>query len=155
VTPDDWSIVLSAAPYTLNPGDIEQVAFAFVGGTSLSDLQTNADSAQSIYDQYLGIEEIASPDIIIDGFVKLYPNPFTKSTCISFNLSKTANVRIRVYNAVGQLVKTVIDEKCEAGLNNVHWNSHDDSGKLLPNGIYFYSLETEGYQGTGKMIILH
>jgi hypothetical protein len=154
-TPDDWSIVLSAAPYTLNPGDIEQVAFAFVGGTSLSDLQTNADSAQSVYDQYLGIEEIVSPEIIIDGFVKLYPNPFTKSTCMSFSLSKAANVRIKVYNAVGQLVKTVIDEKCDAGLNNVHWNSRDDSGKLLPNGIYFYSLETEGYHGTGKMIILH
>jgi hypothetical protein len=154
-TNDDWSIVVSAAPYTLNPGEIEQVAFAFVGGTSLSDLQTNADSAQSIYDQYLDIEEITSPDIIVDGFVKLFPNPFTKNTCMSFSLSKAANVRIKVYNAVGQLVKTVLDEKRESGVNNIYWNSRDDDGKLLPNGIYFYSFETEGYQSTGKMIILH
>jgi hypothetical protein len=151
----DWSVVVSAAPYTLSPGAIEEVAFAFVGGSSLADLQANADSAQSVYDQYFGIEEITSPSIVVHGMVKLYPNPFSGNTSISFNLTKAANVRINVYNAIGQLVKTVVDDVFEAGVSVLHWNGRDDKGKLLPNGIYFYSLETEGYNGTGKMIMLH
>ena len=150
----DWSVVVSAAPYTLSPGSIEEIAFAFVGGSSLADLQANADSAQSVYDQYFGVEELTSPGIIVDGMVKLYPNPFNKNTSISFNLTKAASVKIKVYNAIGQLVKTVIDGVCEAGVSVLHWNGRDNKGKLLPNGIYFYSLETEGYQDTGKMIML-
>jgi hypothetical protein len=151
----DWSVIVSAAPYTLNPGAIEEVAFAFVGGSSLADLQANADSAQSVYDQYLGVEEITSPGVVVDGMVKLYPNPFSRNTSISFNLTKSANVKIKVYNAIGQMVKTVIDDVCEAGVSVLHWNGCDNKGRLLPNGIYFYSLETEGYNGTGKMIMLH
>jgi hypothetical protein len=154
-TDGDWSVVVSAAPYTLNPNEITEVAFAFVGGSSLADLQANADSAQSIYEQYFGVEENTSRGAVVDGLVRLYPNPFRENTCISFNLTQAANVRIKLYNAVGQLVKTVIDDKCEAGVNNIYWSSYDNSGKLLPNGIYFYSLETEGYSSTGKMILLH
>ena len=91
----------------------------------------------------------------MDGMVKLYPNPFSRNTSISFNLAKATNVRMRVYNAIGQLVKTVIDGVCEAGANVLHWNGRDNKGRILPNGIYLYSLETEGYKGTGKMIMLH
>jgi flagellar hook assembly protein FlgD len=52
-------------------------------------------------------------------------------------------------------VKNVIDDVCEAGVSMLRWNGRDDEGKRLPSGIYFYSLETEGYTGTGKMIMLH
>jgi hypothetical protein len=151
----DWSVVVSAAPFTLDPDEIAKVAFAFVGGWSLADIQDNADSAQSIFDQYLGVEEITSPGIVVDDKVRLYPNPFSENASITFNLAKAAKVKVRIYNSIGQLVKTVIDDVCEAGASMLRWNGRDDEGKRLPSGIYFYSLETEGYKGSGKMIMLH
>lgn len=150
----DWSVVVSAAPITLGAGEISEIAFAFIGGSSLSDLQANADSAQSIYDQYLGVEESTSTSIIGDIMVKLFPNPFRENTCISFNLAKPADVKIRIYNAVGQRVKTVMDSRCEAGMNSAYWDSSDDAGNTLPSGIYFYSLETGEYHGKGKIVLL-
>ncbi|UCD20039.1 MAG: S8 family serine peptidase [candidate division WOR-3 bacterium] len=154
-TDDDWSVVVSTEPFTLGSGEISEIAFAFIGGSSLADLQANADSAQSVYIQYFGVEEATSSGLVVDGLVKFYPNPFSKNTTIAFNLTKSAKVRINVYNALGQLMKTVIDDVCEAGESILQWNGRDDRGRRLPNGVYFYSLETDGYSGTGKMIILH
>ena len=154
-TNEDWSVVVSAESYTLNPGETQEVAFAFVGGSSLANLQENADSAQSIYDQYFAVLENTSPTVSEYNIYAPYPNPFDNKTCITFSLSKPEHVKIMVYNAVGQLVKTVLDEKCSAGLNKIYWHGKDNSGAKLPNGVYFYSIETEKNHTTKKLIILH
>jgi predicted acyl esterase len=85
-----------------------------------------------------------------------YPNPFNPSTTIRYSLPKAANVSLKVYNTLGQLVATLVDEHKEAGSQQIQWNAN------VPSGIYFYRLEarhTEGggpgeYVETKKMILL-
>lgn len=154
-TNEDWSVVVSAESYTLNPGETQEVAFAFVGGSSLANLQENADSAQSIYDQYFAVLENTTPTVSEYNIYAPYPNPFDNKTCITFSLSQPEHVKIMVYNAAGQLVKNLLDEKCSAGLNKIYWYGKDKNGAKLPNGVYFYSIETEKNHTTKKLIILH
>ncbi len=92
-----------------------------------------------------------------------YPNPFNPSgagrsptTTICFNLATkdTKNTKIEIYNIKGQKVKTLIDEKIEAGLHHVVWNGKDENGKPVASGIYFYKLKTDNFEKTRKMILL-
>ena len=78
-----------------------------------------------------------------------YPNPFNPSTEISFGLPEDSYVTLKVFNALGQRVVTLVDGKREAGSYRVTW---DGSG--LPSGIYFYRLETEGFVKTRKMLLM-
>lgn len=77
-----------------------------------------------------------------------YPNPFNPSTTISYSLPKAANVSLRIFNALGQAVATLVDAKREAGYHQVQWNAN------VPSGIYFYRLQAGEYVETKKMILL-
>ena len=90
-----------------------------------------------------------------------YPNPFSTSTTISFNIHRrdTKDAEITIYNVKGQLVKTLTpmtNDKCL--MTNVVWDGKDENGKQLSSGIYFYQLETQTQKGkylsTRKMILL-
>jgi len=78
-----------------------------------------------------------------------YPNPFNPSTIIGFELQKEANVSLRVFNTLGQLVATLIDEPKRAGVHQVQWNA-----SCVPSGTYFYRLQAAGSVETGKMVLL-
>jgi outer membrane protein assembly factor BamB len=78
-----------------------------------------------------------------------YPNPFNPVTEISFTIPNTSYLTLTVFNALGQEVVTLVDEKREAGNYRVTW---DGSG--FPSGVYFYRLETEGFAKTMKMLLM-
>jgi len=153
----DYSVVVSTGPYSLGPDETKYVAFAFVGGTSQSNLFENADSAQSIFDQiWYGIEESdASGAVGGDIFAAPHPNPFVTRTYLSFTLNKSSRVKLRVYDITGQLVKTILDSECPRGTHNFFWDGTDNKGNLLPSGVYFYLLQTQNFRKTGKLIMFH
>ena len=64
-----------------------------------------------------------------------YPNPFNPKTLIKYFLKKSVHVKLKVYNLLGKEVKTIVNEKQNAGINEVEFNSEE-----IPSGIYFYSL---------------
>ena len=86
-----------------------------------------------------------------------FPNPFNPSTTISFTLPKTSHVTIKVYNLLGNLVKTLLDGIRAPG---VYQTAFDASG--LPTGIYFYRMNAgdpplhsgQGFTQTRTMVIL-
>jgi hypothetical protein len=78
-----------------------------------------------------------------------YPNPFNPSTKIGFTLPKSANVKIEVYNIQGQKIKILIDGKMPPGNHRVEFNSQN-----LSSGVYYYSIEADGFQDVKKMILL-
>jgi hypothetical protein len=79
-----------------------------------------------------------------------YPNPFNPSTKIRFALPKTANVTLRVYNSLGQVVATLVNnERVEAGTKEVTF----DASKYA-SGIYFYTMSAGDFTQTKKMILL-
>jgi hypothetical protein len=78
-----------------------------------------------------------------------YPNPFNPSTRIDFSLGKATNVKLTVYNILGQKVSTLVDNRMDAGLHTVTFD-----GKILASGVYFYRLEAGNFVSSKKMLLL-
>jgi photosystem II stability/assembly factor-like uncharacterized protein len=78
-----------------------------------------------------------------------YPNPFNPSTKIKFDVVKSGNVKIIVYDIIGREVKTLVNEKLSPG---TYETTFDAAG--LSSGIYFYKLTTDGFSQTKKMLFL-
>jgi len=70
-----------------------------------------------------------------------YPNPFNPETEIRFFLEKDRKVQLHVYNALGQRIKTVVNDILGSGYHTVIWDGTNFNGVKVPSGIYFYSLE--------------
>jgi CubicO group peptidase (beta-lactamase class C family) len=85
-----------------------------------------------------------------------YPNPFNPSTVIPFDLPKASQVRLEIYNGLGELVRTLLkDQAIEAGHHVVEFNSVSDGGSILPSGVYYCRLMVSGISvQTRKMILL-
>ena len=77
-----------------------------------------------------------------------YPNPFNAVTKIPFAVPKAANVRIELYNALGQRVAVLLDAKEQPGMHELVFDASN-----LASGFYLYSFQTEGYHFVKKMIL--
>ena len=77
-----------------------------------------------------------------------YPNPFNPSTNIAFEVPKTTELKIKVFDIIGNEVATVIDSKLERGSYNIKWD-----GSNYSSGVYFYKLITPDFETTKKMIL--
>jgi hypothetical protein len=83
-----------------------------------------------------------------------YPNPFNPETIIEYNLPKSCQVEIVVYNVLGQKVRTLLKESQTAGRHRMLWDSRDDRGKEVSSGIYLYRIKTPEFSQTKKMVLL-
>ena len=98
-----------------------------------------------------GVEQIAEDRLQITE-LKLgqnYPNPFNKATVIRYQVTGDEPVKLSVYNIAGQLVKTLIPPNLplkgrDKGEGSVTWDGRDNNGRVVPNGVYVYKLETSG-----------
>jgi hypothetical protein len=88
-----------------------------------------------------------------------YPNPFNPETWIPYELSKDAIVTVRIYNAEGHLVRQLDLGNQKAGsyiskVEAAYWNGKDESGQIVSNGLYFYTLQAGDFQATRRMVIV-
>ncbi|MCH7887032.1 MAG: T9SS type A sorting domain-containing protein [Candidatus Marinimicrobia bacterium] len=83
-----------------------------------------------------------------------YPNPFNPSTTISYSLPTASDVKIVVYNLLGNEIATLVNGQQAAGYHNVEWNGRSDSGKLVSTGIYFYRINADDFTAIRKMILM-
>ncbi|MFZ1947543.1 MAG: FlgD immunoglobulin-like domain containing protein [bacterium] len=82
------------------------------------------------------------------------PNPCVTSTKIIFEVAQSSAVRLRVYNAAGQLVRVLADEFKSSGRYAVSWDGRDGVGRQVASGVYFYKLEASDYRATRKMLVV-
>ena len=78
-----------------------------------------------------------------------FPNPFNPVTTISYKIKERGQVYLKVYNALGKEVATLVNETKPAGTYSINF----DASKL-PSGIYFYSLNVNNFVANRKMVIL-
>ena len=84
-----------------------------------------------------------------------YPNPFNPNTSIKYALPAAGQVKLEVYNVVGQVVRTLVSQQQSAGRYAVQWNATDNSGQSLSSGIYFYRLQAgDNFLEVKKMLLL-
>lgn len=83
-----------------------------------------------------------------------HPNPFNPSTTIAFSLARDARVELRIYDARGALVRTLVDGTRQAGDQQVVWNGRDDNDHQVAAGVYLYLLRADGQELRRKMTLV-
>lgn len=76
------------------------------------------------------------------------------STTIGYDLPVAAEVTLEVYNLLGQVVTTLVDERQDAGHHEVIWNGMNNAGKPVSSGVYLYRISTDGFTQTRKMTLI-
>ncbi len=87
-----------------------------------------------------------------------YPNPFNPETWIPYQLAQATRVQIRIYASSGKLVRTLDLGHRAAGhyqqkSRAAYWDGRNQLGEAVASGVYFYTLSTADFTGTGKMLI--
>lgn len=108
---------------------------------------------------YVGSQSPASehPDAAVPGTIELaqnYPNPFNPETVIEFTVPRTANVRLEIFNVLGQRVRLLTDSRYTAGRHSIIWNGTSDLGQESGSGIYLYRLSVGEEVVSKKMMLL-
>jgi immune inhibitor A len=88
-----------------------------------------------------------------------FPNPFNPTTTINYALHNTSiipapNTVLRIYNLLGQEIRTLVDKKQIPGSYSIEWNGTDNMGRHVASGLYFYKLSRGTEKETRKMILL-
>jgi len=135
---------------------------AFVGNYKeiFTEAAVSLDSAATLtlppwgYQVYstTGLGTSVAENPLPDGFslAQNYPNPFNPQTTITYDLERSGNVMLAIYNATGQLIETLVNGFHRAGNHKVVW---DATGSI--SGIYFYKITTAAGSKTKKMVLVH
>jgi len=105
------------------------------------------------YEYVTALEEVAELPSEFD-LLANYPNPFNPSTTIEYTISKLGNVRLVVYDILGNEVKTLVNSEMQPGRYNVRWNGVDNNNNKAASGVYFVSLQSSLGRTTIKLELL-
>jgi len=83
-----------------------------------------------------------------------FPNPFNPTTKFAFGLPEDADVRIRIYNILGQEVKTLVHDHLPAGYRFILWNGQDNYGRNVTSGVYIAVMESRDFRQVRKMVLM-
>jgi len=83
-----------------------------------------------------------------------FPNPFNPETSIKYHLPARTSVTLRIYNALGQEVRTLVNQLQDAGVYSAKWDGKDKNGRQLTTGIYLFRLEAGDFTMTRKMAMV-
>ena len=83
-----------------------------------------------------------------------YPNPFNPQTSVEFAVPSDGFVKIEIFNSVGQVVGSIVDQDLSAGAYTATWDAIDASGNQLSSGVYFYRMEAGEFTATRSMTLL-
>lgn len=138
--PGDYKLEVSRVDYTdgyYGGSDLNSAQKINVGETQIAsnaDIQLNAVTA---------VETDNSSNSIPTRFEleQNYPNPFNPTTNIHYQVPMNVKIVIKVYNILGQDIRTLVDKQQEAGNYLIQWDGKDENGKLVPSGLYFYQMK--------------
>ncbi|MFQ6092431.1 MAG: DUF6073 family protein [bacterium] len=86
-----------------------------------------------------------------------YPNPFNPVTSIQYSVisdQSPPHVTLKIYNLLGQEVRTLVDEPKEPGYYTVTWDGRDEEGDDASSGVYFYRLQAGSFVSTKRMVLI-
>jgi hypothetical protein len=83
-----------------------------------------------------------------------FPNPFNSNTIIKYSIPNLSQVKLVIFNLLGEEIKTLVNEYKPAGNYEIEFNSHSGEVRNLPSGVYFYQLRAGNFVETKKMLLL-
>ncbi|KAB2879105.1 T9SS type A sorting domain-containing protein [bacterium] len=134
--------IVDGSEYTFdNPHESLPVAFKVFAGTK-DFVETGIAKAQSELPTTFKLSQN-------------YPNPFNPSTKIRYELPTTETVSLVIYNALGQVVKTLVSHRAQGiGVYEIDWNGTNQIGQSVASGIYIYRLQAGRVVKTKKMLLI-
>jgi hypothetical protein len=141
VPPHDYSVIVSAGPFSLAPGDSNEVAFVIAGALSVSALQTSVDRAQDLYAP-AAVAVGSPPAPAPTRLLAAVPNPFRGRTAVRYELGARSAVRISVFDIGGRRVLDLVRGVQEAGVHAVRWEGMDQRGRPVGSGVYFIRFQS-------------
>jgi hypothetical protein len=135
---------------------------SFYAHVDFSDLVQKALVAQRLYDSLLcsptSIEEPENNQPVDFVLSQNYPNPFNPETRIRYTIvggdAHSVPVSLKIYNILGQSVRTLVDQPQTGGKREIVWDGKDDSGKDAASGVYFYRLKAGETVETKRMVLI-
>ena len=83
-----------------------------------------------------------------------FPNPFNGTTQIQFSLPQQGEVKLQVFNLLGQPVRMLLDRRIESGKHRVHWDGKNDQDVTVVSGIYILLMETATFRQTRRLLFV-
>jgi len=152
---DDHSLLASAGPFTLGPGQTDSLAFALVGGTSSQSFFQNAAVAQLVYEHGIqGVDDPWTGPVAATRLLASRPNPFSGATTVFFEVSATEPVSLAVYDVSGRLVQTLMKGEVSPGRYHVTWRGVADDNRPVAAGVYYVRLVTRAADESRPVILL-
>lgn len=140
----------AANTYFLDPTPISE--------STIYNVTALVDDGESLFSFDAPVEPVANDDVVqpspASAITSIYPNPFTSEGRIAYRVKDSGNVKIEVYNLLGQKVRMIEDANKNAGTYTVTWNGADDHGNQLGNGIYFVRMNSGDHQDTKKVMLV-
>jgi len=158
----DW-IVFETQNGGLNPGDEDVMPITFDG----TELEEGLYEAEIILTDHINNEYIIPVWFYVDLTIGIsenefisgsrsIPNPFNQYTFIEFNLEKTSQVTIEIYNSNGTRIKNLVrDQVYNQGTYNLKWDATNNEGGKVDQGLYYYRISANTESNTGKMILMN
>jgi len=148
-TADGPVIITSQDPVVLNPNESIEVYYGVAVGATETELISNMEAATQKYYSITSVE--SDHNTIPDGYVleQNYPNPFNPSTAIKFGIPEASNVRLKIFNALGEEVAELVNEYLDAGTYTYSFDASQ-----LTSGIYVYTLQTGDQLISKKMTLI-
>ncbi|OQY29810.1 MAG: hypothetical protein B6244_02290 [Candidatus Cloacimonetes bacterium 4572_55] len=131
------------------------VSFQFVGLAENSRATLMEDFLQFFQDGAIGIEGEIDSKPVEYSLEQNFPNPFNPWTTIQFALPKETQVKLTIYNAAGQVVRTLVNRELNADYHSIQWDGTNDADQPVSSGVYFYQLDAdEEFNQTRRMMLL-
>ncbi|MCK5525976.1 MAG: T9SS type A sorting domain-containing protein, partial [Candidatus Latescibacteria bacterium] len=83
-----------------------------------------------------------------------FPNPFNPTTVIGYALPEGSNVRLEIYNTLGQVVRTLVDGEQAGGVYRMTWDGRNEHGQEMATGVYIYRIVAGDFQATKRMLLI-
>ncbi|MFQ5637514.1 MAG: FlgD immunoglobulin-like domain containing protein [bacterium] len=102
------------------------------------------------------VEEQPGTGLVPDdfGLSQNYPNPFNPETVIEYQVPNTAEIKLQVYNLLGQKIRTLFSGLRQAGSHTIQWDGLNDRGQQVAAGIYFLRLQADRFAVSKKMLLV-
>lgn len=140
LVPGTYKVMANAAGY--NDSRVFNITLDYISQTSAN---------LSFIIEPFGVTSNEDKSSVVSNFdlKQNYPNPFNPSTSISFSIPQQEKVTLKIYNVLGNVVATLVDDVKPAGSYTINFD-----GSQLSSGVYFYKLETGSYSATKKLTLM-
>ena len=153
-TDGGMQVVFAGSEAVLGPGELLRIAGLGSGDARLTQASFNGGRIDARWEE--GIASVRVPASFV-----LYPNvpnPFNPETVIRFALARESQVRLEVFDVVGQRVRTLVGERLPSGTHQALWDGRGESGESVSSGVYFCRLQAQYAEGAfaqvGRMLLL-